>query len=222
MTCRTLSPEPGAVMKTLWASNILTALTLVLLLTTPDLQARIRFNSTQSIQIDLEKLELDKAVFFTYVAQIVREKPFGLQAYGQVPFRVCDLKLKDRKLFDYETIKGRNNRFISNPSCDQIVIRRLLETNYRYQLKNLSPYDNRKCVRSVESIFRPLLEYYTIHYEEKTKPTCILCDEKERVRMEKIAGIQDSIIKNCRPEQEKVIGFLNDLDETIEKAFQSK
>lgn len=214
-------------MKTFWASNILIALTL-LLLATPDLQARIRFNSTLSIQIDLEKLDLSKAAFFSYVTEVVRQKPFGLQTYGQVPFRVCDLKLKGRKLFDYETSKGRNIRFISNPSCDQIVIRRLLETNYHYELKNLSAYDNRNCIRAVEGIFSPLLEYYTIHYEdaihyeEKTKPDCVLCDEKERKRMEKITVVQKTIIEDCRQEQEKVIEFLNDLDETIEKAFQSK
>jgi len=208
-------------MKTFWASNILIALTL-LLLTTPDLQARIRFDNTLSIQIDLEKLNLSKAAFFSYVTEVVRQKPFGLQTYGLVRFRVCDLKLEGRKLFDYETSRGRNIRLISNPSCDQIVIRRLLETNYHYELKNLSAYDNRNCIRAVEGIFSPLLEYYTIHYEEKTKPDCVLCDEKERKRMEKITSVQKTIIEDCHQEQEKVIEFLNDLDKTIEKAFQSK
>lgn len=202
--------------------SLLFILIFSLLLPAQNSEAKILFKTGRSINIDLEKLKLNKDAFFSYVTTSVHENPFGLQAYGQVPFRACNFELNGRKLFDYKTIEGRENRYISNPSCDQIVIRRLLENSYNYQKGNLSSYQNRMCLRSIEKIFSPLLEYYTIHYEEKSKKGCPRCDEKEQERMDKIVSFQEKIIENCLQEQEKVIQFLNELDQTIEAAFKSK
>lgn len=185
-------------------------------------EARIRFETTRSIQIDLENLKINNQTFLAFVTQVVHQNPFGLQAYGQVPFNVCEMKLEGRRIIDYQTTKGREVRFMSNPSCDQIVLRRLLETSYEYSRDSLSPYENRQCIRSIESIFSPLLEYYTIHFEDKSRPDCVRCDEKERSRLGKIAAIQEKIASGCKSEQDKVIRFLTDLDASIEKAFQTK
>ncbi len=202
--------------------RLLFALLFLVLLASQSADARIRFETTRAIQIDLENLEINSQTFFTYITTVIHRNPFGLQAYGQVPFNVCDMKLKGRKLFDYQTTKGRKVRFMSNPSCDQIVLRRLLEASYEYNRGGLSPYENRKCIRNIESIFSPLIEYYTIQYEEKSRPDCKRCDEKERERLGKIAGIQEKMAASCKGEQDKVIRFMNHLDETIEKAFQTK
>ena len=193
-----------------------------LLLTAAAADARIRFESTRSIQIDLAKLEVDGKTFYAYLKKVIHQNPVGLQAYGQVPFNICDMELNGRKLFDYQTTTGRKVRFMSNPSCDQMVLLRLLETSYEYQPENLSPYENRQCIRSIEGIFSPMLEYYTILFEEKRKPECKRCDEKERDRLSKISKMQTKMSNSCKGEQKKIIRFLNDLDETIENAFQSK
>lgn len=207
--------------KTLTICLLLTVL-IPVLLTPHNSEARIKFESTRSIQIDLEKLEISKQTFFSFVSRVIHQYPFGLQAYGQVPFKVCDIKIKGRRLIDYQTTTGRKVRFISNPSCDQLVISRLLEANYQYSPANLGSYENRKCIRSIETVFSPILEYYTILYEEKKRDVCIRCDEKERERLEKIALIQQKIVDSCKGEQDKIINFLNDLDESIEKAYQTK
>lgn len=191
-------------------------------LTLPIADARIRFDQTVSIEIDLKNLDIRKQTFLDYVTRVVHEKPFGLQAYGQVPFKVCEMKHKGRQLLDYQTTEGRKVRFMSNPSCDQLVLQRLLKLDYNYQPDDHGFYQNRKCIRSIEEIFSPLLEYYTIRYEEKTRPDCERCDAKERHRLSKISGIQEKIVKNCKAEQDNVIRFLTDLDATIENAFQSK
>ena len=209
-------------MKTLWKLSILITLFFSVLLITQGSQAKIRFKTTRTIELDLEKLNLGKDAFFSYVTKSVHGNPFGLQAYGQVPFHVCDFKLNGRKLFDYKSHQGRENRYMSNPSCDQIVVRRLLENSFNYKMDNLSSYKNRMCMRSIERIFSPLLEYYTILYEEKSQTICIRCDEKEQERMDKIVSIQEKITENYLQEQEKVMQFLNELDGVIEAAFKSK
>jgi len=209
-------------MKIHWKLSILVSLICFVLLIAQGSQARIRFDKPPAVELDLEKLNLHKDAFFSFVTTSVHGNPFGLQAYGQIPFRVCDLKLKGRKLFNYKSPDGRENRYMSNPSCDQIVIRQLLENNYRYQKGNLSAYKHRMCMRSIERIFSPMLEYYTIRFEEKTRTNCSRCEDKEQERLDKIVTIQEKIIGNCSQEQESVMEFLNELDGVIEAAFKSK
>ncbi|MFH2131067.1 MAG: hypothetical protein ABIK68_11905 [bacterium] len=209
-------------MKNLWKLSLLIILFSSVLLNAQSTEARILFKAEKPVEINLEKLNLTKEMFFAFVTTSVHTNPFGLQAYGQVPFRVCDFKLDNRDLFDYKTVDGRLNRFLSNPSCDQIVLLRLLENSYQYRKDNLSPYENRSCILSMEKIFSPLLEYYTIHYEEKSKAECIQCDRKEQTRMDRIAVIQDKIVQDCGKEQGKVVQFLKELDEVIENAFKTK
>ncbi len=209
-------------MKIHWKLSILVSLICSVLLIAQSSQARIRFDKPPAVELDLEKLNLQKNAFFSFVTTSVHENPFGLQAYGQIPFRVCDFKLKGRKLFNYKSPKGRENRYMSNPSCDQIIIRRLLETNYRYQKNNLPTYKNRMCIRSIERIFSPILEYYTIRFEEKSRTNCSRCEDKEQERLDKIVTIQEKITENCGQEQESVMEFLNELDGVIETAFESK
>jgi len=202
-----------------WISICLVCLPLVV---AADVRALVRFEASRSMQIDLEKLEISREDFFGFVTTLVHQKPFGLQAYGQVPFSACEITVNGRPLVDYELPNGRKIRFISNPSCAQVVLKRVLDLNYGYRADNLDAYGNRKCIRAVESVFRPLLEYYTIHYEEKSRPDCERCDEKESRRLERINQVRERIVDSCGPEQQRVIRFLSELDQAIEKAFQSK
>jgi len=185
-------------------------------------RAQINFNALQETKIDLEALEIDKPRFFAFVARVINEKPFGLGTYGQVPFRACDLEFNERKLIDYQTLKGISHQYLSNPSCDQTVIRQFLKQNYNYRPQTLSQYQDRKCILTLEKIFGPMLEYYTIRYEEKTRPDCYLCDQKEKLRLDKIATLHRQIQKECQPDSEKVMQFLRELDETIVKTFKAK
>ena len=209
-------------MKIHWKLSILVSLICSVLLIAQSSQAGILSKKNPAVKLDLEKLNLPKKAFFSFVTASVHQNPFGLQAYGQIPFRVCDYELNGRKLFDYKSSQGRENRYMSNPSCDQLVIRRLLEISYRYQKGNLSTYKNRMCVRSIEKIFSPLLEYYTIRFEEKSRTNCSRCEDKEQERLDKIVIIQEKITEHCGQEQESVMEFLNELDGVIEAAFKSK
>jgi len=145
-----------------------------------------------------------------------------LGAYGQVPIRICDMPYKGKKLIDYQTEKGIGNKFLSNPSCEQTVLRVFLKQNYGFNPDDLSDYQSRKCILTLEKIFSPMLEYYTIRYEEKTKPNCRGCEFEEKRRLQKIISIQQKINDACLTEAKPILNFLNDLDEQIENTFQKK
>lgn len=185
-------------------------------------EAKINFKAGTQNRIDFEKLAIDKEDFFSFFNQTIKTKPAGLQKYGRVPLKPCDLKIKNRRLIDYKTPKGKEYKYLTNPSCAQILIRKILEKSYNYQINNLSAYQSRKCIMNIENIFSPLLEYYTIRYEEKPNANCQHCDNKEQRRLQKIISAQQKIMKACNSEQEKVLQFIQDLDEVVEKAFQAK
>lgn len=184
--------------------------------------AKINFNEATQDRIDLEKLIVKKDQLFNFFALSINQKRFGLGAYGRVSVRICDMPYKGRKLIDYKTEKGIGHQFLSNPSCDQTVLRTFLQANYGFNASNLSPYQSRKCILTLEKIFSPMLEYYTIRYEEKTKPDCPQCEDNEKRRLQSIINIQQKIGETCQEETKPILNFLNDLDEQIENTFQKK
>jgi hypothetical protein len=184
--------------------------------------ARIDFKALKDTRIDLETLKIEKAQFLAFVTQTIEEKPFGLGAYGRVSLDLCNMEYDGIKLIDYQNPKGISHRFISNPSCDQTVIQRLLKLHYQYKPEALSSYQNRRCIMTLEKIFSPMLEYYTIRYEEKTLENCQRCDQREKDRLNTIADLQRQLKQNCRQEADKVMDFLQELDEVINRSFSGK
>ncbi len=184
--------------------------------------AKINFSAAAKNKIDLEKLSINKEQFLSFVSGAINERSPGLGYYQTVSISPCQFKLNDQKLVDYKTLKGIEAKYLSNPSCNQIVIRKILENSYDYKKENLTSYQNRRCIITFEKMLSPLFEYYTIRYEEKELLGCNTCNTKERNRLKKIEDIQKKLAQECHSEQQKVMRFFSDLDEMVEKTYQQK
>ena len=204
--------------------NLLKFFALIILLTgigQPLSLAKINFTEIKKQKINLNDLKINKEVLFRFLENSIKGRKKGLGTYGRVSLVLCNLPIAGRPLSDYKTEKGREIRFLSNPSCGQLILAKVLEDGYLYEQKALSGYDNRRCLLVVEKIFSPLLEYYTILYEERGTE-CEYCAQQERERLVKISSVQAEITDKCSQESGKVLKFLDDLDQVIEKAYQSK
>lgn len=182
----------------------------------------INFSAIQKERIDLKKLEIEKQQFFDFVAEKVNSKRKGLGLYGRVSFIPCSIKVDGVELSSYKNLKGRDVKYLSNPSCGQLVLGKVLKKGYGYDSGKLSTYGNRQCLLTIEKIFSPILEYYTILYEERAKKSCSNCDFAEKKRLSKIGKIQSKIEDSCGSEYSKVDAFLAELGLVIEKAFKEK
>ncbi|MBU2514985.1 hypothetical protein KJ966_26995 [bacterium] len=185
-------------------------------------QAKINFQTVEQDKIDLETLKTDRDQFFEFVKSTILNRPSGLGNYGTVSFHACDMEIGNQKLIDYKTMEGKRIKFLSNPSCNQTVIRRVLENSYKYSKTELTSYQNRQCILSVEKIISPMLEYYTIKYEEQKKPDCSACDYKEKERLDLILSTQRKIIQHCKVQADNVMKFISELDTQIETAYKNK
>ena len=195
---------------------------IILLLVSSLTIAKINFQAGGKDKIDLDKLVIDKEAFFDHVKNTILSHPPGLGNYGRVAFHPCDMEIEGLKLIDYKTMEDREIRYLSNPSCYQIVLRKVLEHDYRYNEKAISRYQNRQCMLSVEQIISPMLEYYTIKYEERKISDCPSCDFKEKERLDLILSTQKKISEHCTSDSTKVMNFITDLDAIIEKSYQTK
>jgi hypothetical protein len=195
---------------------------IILLLFTITAVAKINFLATSQDKIDLEELDIDKSTFLGFVKSTVINRPPGLGNYGRVSFYPCDIEVGGLKLIEYKSMDGKEIRFYSNPSCHQTVLQKVLENSYGYKKANLSSYQSRQCVLSVEKIISPMLEYYTIKYEERQNPQCSSCEFKEKERLSQILATQKKILQHCKGESDNVMGFINDLDSIIEEGFKAK
>lgn len=184
--------------------------------------AKINFKAVTDDRIDIETIELTKNDFFTFLDEFIKSRPKGLGNYGTVAFQACEYKINNMRLIDHKTMEGKEIKFLTNPTCDQVFIKKVLEKGYQYQSGNLTYYENRKCLLNIESIFSPILEYYTLKYEERTAGNCSSCDFKEDERLKKILRIQDLIQKSCKSETAKVVEFLADFDANVEKSMKEK
>ncbi len=184
--------------------------------------AKINFQATSQDRIDLEALTIDKQTFLEFVKTTIINRAPGLGNYGRVAFYPCDMKFGDLKLIEYKSEDGKEIRFFSNPSCHQIVLRKVLEESYRFNAQQLTNYQNRQCILSVEKIISPLLEYYTIKYEESKIAECPSCGFKEKERLSLIMNTQEKILQRCQNESDKVMELITDLDAIIEASFKAK
>ncbi len=184
--------------------------------------AKIDFSKPAQETLDIETLDIDKAGFFDFVKSTIMAKKPGLGKYDRVSFSPCDIKINDQKIIDYRDKNGKEIRFFSNPSCYQIVVRRVLENSYQYNKSIITNYQNRQCMQNVVKIISPLLEYYTIRYEERNMGNCDICDFKEKKRIELILATQQKVIQHCKSQSDNVIKFISELDSHIESTFKLK
>lgn len=199
-----------------------TWLFLLFIVFTAPTQALIDFQGAEKDKIDLETLETDRDQFFDFLKSSIISRPAGLGKYGRVPFYPCNMVVNNRKLIDYKTLEGKEIKFLSNPSCDQIVIRKVLENSYSYAKEKMSGYQGRQCILNVEKLISPILEFYTIKYEERKKSYCNACDFKEQKRMDLILRIQKAAVQDCGSQKDSVMQFISDLDAEVEKIYKSK
>ncbi len=184
--------------------------------------AIINFQPSFQDTIDIEAIEMDKKTFFDFVHQTILHKKPGLGKYGRVAFHPCDMKIGELKIIDYKSKEGKELRFFSNPSCNQIILRRVLENSYQYDKASVTSYHNRQCLLSVEKIISPLLEYYTLKYEVQKMGDCNACEFKEKERLDLILATQKKVLQHCHSQAPKVIKFITELDSQIEASYKSK
>ena len=182
--------------------------------------AKIQFDALTHTKIDIEQLEITKDSFFSFIHKVVQEKKKGLGTYGKLGIDFCKITIKERPLDEYQTLKGRDVRYLSNPSCSQMVLTKVLTKNYGYNPADRSSYDNRKCIRFTEDITSPLFEYYTLHLELRSTGDCPFCEAKERERLKKIVKIRNKIKESCH--SKSVLNFISDLDSAFETAFKDR
>ncbi|MDH5560943.1 MAG: hypothetical protein OEY59_08850 [Deltaproteobacteria bacterium] len=186
------------------------------------LSAKIDFETISNEKIDLDKLKIDKQQFFAFVKKnIVKKKP-GLGNFGRVSFIPCQFEFNHTQLAELKTIEGKQIKFLSNPSCDQIVLRKVLSESYAYNRSSINSYKEKKCIFTLEKAFSPILEYYTILYEERFIKDCPYCESAEKSRLKKIGEIQSQIRDYCGSEQSKILKFLGELDGLAESVFKEK
>ncbi len=194
---------------------------LILLLGSQSSLSKVNFTLIKKEVINLNKLEIHKEEVFSFLNATIKMKRTGLGAYGRVSFNLCQIPIDGQVLEEYKSPSGRELKFLSNPSCAQTVLQKILENDYSYESGTFSIYDNRRCLLTVEKIFSPLMEYYTILFEEKIKK-CPGCTQQENNRLAKISSIQVELGEKCLGENGKVLHFLEDLDQTIESAYKEK
>lgn len=184
--------------------------------------AQINFSSPAQESLDIETLDINKDTFFDFVKSTIMNNKPGLGKYDRVAFYPCDIKIADQKIIDYKDQKGKDIKFFSNPSCHQIVIRRVLENSFQYNRSGITSYQNRQCLLHVERIISPVLEYYTLIYEERTKGNCNVCDFKEKERIDLILATQKKVLEHCQSQSDNVMNFISELDSQIESTFKLK
>ncbi len=197
-------------------------ITFCLLILSFPLQAKIVFSGKSSDTIDIETLNINKKQFLEFLGNTITSRKPGLGKYGRVAFYPCDYKIDERRLIDYKTPAGKEIKFMTNPSCHQIVLRRVLENSYRYNVESLSSYGNRQCILSVEKIISPILEYYTIKFEENKDNNCSSCPSKEQTRLDRILATQKKIIERCSNQADNVMSFIEEIDALTEKTYRTK
>lgn len=185
-------------------------------------KAKINFSAVTEDRIEIDKLEVSKEDFLNFVKEYINSLPKGLGNYGTVSFKSCDYKINNLKLSEYKTPDGKEIRFFSNPSCDEILIRKVLESSYDFEDNSLSRYENRTCVLATKRIFSPILEYYSLKFEERDSENCQSCDFKERNRLNRILTIQKDIQRSCKSATDNVVEFVSDFDVLAEETYRTK
>ncbi|OGG99916.1 MAG: hypothetical protein A2600_12935 [Candidatus Lambdaproteobacteria bacterium RIFOXYD1_FULL_56_27] len=182
---------------------------------------QINFSLAQEDQIDLAKLEISKADFLAFAQKEVEEKKPGLGTYGIVELDACRYKVNGRPLAELRTSEGKPILLLSTPSCAQLVIEKALNQGTDFAAQKMSDYERRRCVVTLSSLFRPMMEYYTIHHELMAQ-SCPTCEAQEKRRLDTIGHYKGKLGQFCGPGTKAVEGFLLDLSRTLDQAFAQK
>lgn len=182
---------------------------------------QINFSLAQEDQVDLNKLEISKADFLAFAQKEVAEKKPGLGTYGIVELDACRYPVKGRPLSELRTPEGKPIRLLSTPACDQVVIEKVLNQGTNFAAQKMSDYERRRCVVTLSSLFRPMMEYYTIHHELMAQ-SCPTCEAQEKRRLDTITHYKGKLAQFCGPGTQAVEGFLQELSLTLDQAFAQK
>jgi len=184
--------------------------------------AAIDFEAITVGHIDLEKLKVSKSSFLAFADAQVRQRSEGLGTYGIVDFNACDYPVAGKPLSKLENLEGKALRLLSTPSCQELVIQKVLVQNYQFGPEVPSAYKARRCIYTLIKAFRPMMEYYTLKYEEAKSGNCSFCEDQQRRRLEKIAKVTQKTTQFCGENQPKVQQFLNDLSGQLDQSFIRK
>ena len=184
--------------------------------------AAIDFDAITSDQIDLAALKISKKSFFEFAADQVQEKKPGLGTYGIVEFETCAYPVNGRPLHQLQTLAGKPIRLLSTPSCTETVIQKVLEQNYNFDPTKPNNYKARRCIYTLIKAFRPMMEYYSMVYEERKAGDCRFCDDQEKRRLEKIAKTGQKTKQFCGSNQPKVQQFLQEFSNQLDQAYKAK
>ncbi len=187
-----------------------------------DLFAQIHLEKLLEERVDLSKLQVGKAVFFDFVAGEIQKMPLGVGANSQVSFDVCHFPYKGQPLENLKTKAGKDIKYLSTPSCQQLILRKLLVQGYGYKPFRLSPYRDRQCMLNIIKLMQPLFVVYSLQIEEPAKGKCDYCVAMSKYQAKKVVKLQDTLNKFCGVEAGKVGDFTADLSQTVEAAMRKK
>lgn len=171
--------------------------------------------------VNLETLNISKKQLFTHIKDSILQSPKGLGNFGRISIKLCALKINGEPLIDLNTKEGKKIRFLSNPSCSLLLLEKLLKNEYRFNPYSFSEYEKRRCILTIEQIISPLLEFYSIQFEERLKE-CSFCDSAAHNRLEKILKLRKKVIKTCKNASGKTTQLIDDLNQLIEQTYQEK
>lgn len=183
---------------------------------------QIKLDRLLNDRVDLSKLEVTKDSFFAFIARDIAAKPIGYRSYSQVAFDACDYPYKEKALKLYRDPKGKELKYLSNPTCEQTILHKVLRASYRYEMKKLSSYRHRQCLLNLSKIIDPILVLYALQIEEPTKGPCSYCNSMMKHRAKSVFKAQEQINKFCGKEAGKTAKFIMDLSEVVEGAMRTK
>lgn len=184
--------------------------------------AQLDFDQLGDDKVDLEALQVTKQAFMEFVDQEVAQKEPGLGTYGIVKLEVCHFPVNGRRLSDLKTLQGKSVPLISNPSCEQLVVQKLLDAAYGYAQTDLSPYARRRCLYETTQAFGHMMEYYTIKHVNPVIDECRFCEGQLKRRLTKIQQAHAKAQSYCGPAMPKIKEFLQDLSDRLDLAYQAK
>ncbi|MDT8448059.1 MAG: hypothetical protein RRB13_14295 [bacterium] len=185
-------------------------------------QAQLNLDQLGPEGVDLSKVVINKELFLDFVGREVAQKKPGLGTYGKVELDLCSFPVNGRPLKELKTLQGKSIRLFSNPSCEQWVLRQLLDRSYGFSDQPLSTYQMRRCISETTKAFSPMMEYYTVLYEVPVLSDCAFCEIQKKRRLSQIQDANEKVKSYCEEAVPEVQRFLQDLSGRLDQAFKLK
>ena len=125
---------------------------LLLLLLAPALWAQIDLKQIGQDRVDTQNLKVEKPAFYRFVAGVVKTSKPGLGNYGQVNLPLCQFEVGGVPLENLKNEAGKHIKFLSNPSCSQLVLEKLLVGGYGYDEKTIKSYQSKRPNKTASAI----------------------------------------------------------------------